>query len=76
MVSWKFKKAWITTTIEDGVEQAALVVDATIESDKDTFDSDNVSDSDDVDIWHKQHVLNYHYYVAYSCLLTITGIYF
>ena len=34
----------------DGVEQAALAVDATIESDKDTFDSDNVSDSDHVDI--------------------------
>ena len=45
-----FKKAGIISAIEDGVEQAALVADATLESDKDPFDSDNVSDSDDGDI--------------------------
>ena len=49
VVSWEFKKAQVTNAIEDGVEEE-LAVDATIESDKDTFDSDNVSDSDDVDI--------------------------
>ena len=41
-----FKKAGIISAIEDGVEQAALVADATLESDKDPFDSD----SDDGDI--------------------------
>ena len=45
-----FKKAGIISAIEDGVEQASLVADATLESDKDPFDSDNVSDSDDGDI--------------------------
>ena len=30
-----FKKAGIISAIEDGVEQAALVADATLESDKD-----------------------------------------
>ena len=45
-----FKKAGIISAIEDGVEQVALVADATLESDKDLFDSDNVSGADDVDI--------------------------
>ena len=35
-----FKKAGITSAIEDGVEQTALVADTTMESDKDPFDSD------------------------------------
>ena len=47
-----FKKAEIISAIEDGVEQVALVADATLESDKDPFDSDDVSGTDDVDIWH------------------------
>ena len=37
-----FKKAGIISAIEDGVEQAALVADATLELDKDPFDSDDV----------------------------------
>ena len=45
-----FKKAGIISAIEDGVEQTALVADATLELDKDPFYSDNVSDSDDGDI--------------------------
>lgn len=45
-----FKKAGIISAIEDGVEQAALVADTTLELDKDPFDSDDVSDSDDIDV--------------------------
>ena len=38
-----FKKAGI---IEDGVEQVALVAGATLEPDKDPFDSDDMSGAD------------------------------
>ena len=37
----RFKKAGIISAIEHGVEQVALVADATLESDKDPFDSDS-----------------------------------
>ena len=36
-----FNKAGIISAIEHGVEQVALVADATLESDKDPFDSDS-----------------------------------
>ena len=45
-----FKKACIIIAIEDGVEKAVLVADVSLETDKDPFDSDNVSDSDDVNV--------------------------